>query len=279
MVWVVAALTVAVSVLTLLVLGLLRSHAELLRRAAESEHDPLRDPPSELAPAARLMPEGVVPMPESTERSTIRAINGIDCDLRPYEFVVARAPEPYLLLAFLSTTCLSCLDIWRDIIDAGSGAIRIDAGGQRALVLIVLKGREEENLGKARALAVDTQVPVVLSGAAWEELSVPGSPYFALVDVNSSSVVGAGSAQNWTQLRSLASDGMLEIALATGIALDGDYGEGRGYRSIIEREDEELQRAGILPGHPSLGAPLVLEDRAAPRAVETVVGMEGAGTP
>jgi hypothetical protein len=44
---------------------------------------------------------------------------------------------------------------------------------------------------------------------------------------------------------------MLEIAFARDPQSNGR----RGYRSIIEQEDEELRRAGIYPGHPSLHAP------------------------
>jgi hypothetical protein len=241
MTWVVAALTVTVGVLTLFVLGLLRSHGELMRRIADLE---ARPSPGSLAP-------GVVPRPDKIAQPVVPLIEGLDTGLDPYRLVVGEVPEPYLLVAFLSTTCLSCLDIWRDIIDGRDEAARVVAGDAVASVMIVLKGREYENLGKASALAAETPVPVVFSGTAWLELEVPGTPYFALIATADQRVVGAGSAQSWGQLRSLASDGMLEISFAAKGSSNGRD----GYRSIIEREDEELRRAGIHPGHPSLHAP------------------------
>jgi hypothetical protein len=240
MAWVVAALTVLVGVLTLFVLGLLRGYGDLLRRTAELEQR-----------ASGGLADGVLARPDSIAQPTVAEIEGLDTRLEAYRLAVTEVPAQYLLVAFLSTTCLTCLDIWRDIIEAGDDAGRVVAGDDAASVMIVLKGREHENLAKASALAGETRVPVVFSGSTWTELAVPGSPYFALIAVADQRVVGAGSAQSWGQLRSLATDGMLEIAFAARAPSNG-----RGaYRSIIEREDEELRRAGIVPGHPSLTAP------------------------
>jgi hypothetical protein len=261
MIWVVAALTVVVAVLTLFVLGLLRSHAELLRRTADLERE--RQEPAN-TPAPDQMPEGVVPAPETIAQTSVSAIEGLDCTLEPYRLAVADVHEPYLLVAFLSTTCLTCLDIWRDVIEEGDDARRVEAGDDAASLLIVLKAREFENLGKAAGLAAETPVPVVMSGEAWSELDVPGSPYFALIATREQRVVGAGSAQSWEQLRSLAGDGMLELSFAMGASSNGGGGARGGYRSIIEREDDDLRRAGIYPGHPSLTASLLDEEDGAP---------------
>jgi hypothetical protein len=259
MIWVDAALTLAVAVLALFVLGLLRSHAELLRRITELAGRPTADAANGSGSRLETMPEGVLPVPDEVARTPVSKIGGVDCDLRPYEQRLRDLREQYLLVAFLSTTCLSCLEIWRDIIEAGAEAAPIEAGDDAAALLLVLKGREEENLGKARALAVDTPVPVILSAEAWAELEVPGSPYFALIDVSGERVMGAGSAQSWEQLKSLASDAMLELSLATAPPRRSGNGRGGGYRSIIEREDEDLRRAGLHPGDPSLTGPVHLD--------------------
>jgi hypothetical protein len=251
MTWVVAALTVVVAVQTLFVLGLLRSHADLLARVAQLAE---REPARAAEPSPTAMPEGVVPAPATLEQTVVRSIEGLDHELEPYRLAVRDVSTPYLLVAFLSTSCFSCLDIWRDVIEGGEAASTVDAGDDTASLLIVLKAREYENLGKATALARETPVPVLLSGSAWEELDVPGSPYFALIATGEERVVGAGSAQSWHQLKSLASDGMLELSLATKPSSNGG-----GYRSIIEREDDDLARAGIHPGHSSLTAPLLEE--------------------
>jgi hypothetical protein len=251
MTWVVAALTVVVGVLTLFVLGLLRSHAELLARVAELAE---REPAGAPDPSPTAMPEGVVPAPQTIAETVVRSIEGLDYELEPYRLAIREVSTPYLLVAFLSTTCFSCLDIWRDVIEGGEDASVVEAGDDAASLLIVLKAREHENLGKATALARETPVPVVLSGSAWSELEVPGSPYFALIATAEERVVGAGSAQSWDQLKSLASDGMLELSLAAKPSSNSG-----GYRSIIEREDDDLARAGIHPGHSSLTAPLLEE--------------------
>lgn len=265
MTWVVAALTVVVAVQTLFVLGLLRSHADLLARVAELAE---REPGPSPEPSRDAMPEGVVPAPATIAQTTVSSIEGLDHELEPYRLAIGDVPAPYLLVAFLSTSCFSCLDIWRDVIEAGEDAGTIAAGDDAAALVIVLKAREYENLGKAVALARETPVPVVLSGSAWSELEVPGSPYFALIDTAEQRVVGAGSAQSWEQLKSLASDGMLELSLAARPSSNGG-----GYRSIIEREDDDLARAGIHPGHASLTAPLLDEELDA--APEATIGSKG----
>jgi hypothetical protein len=254
MIWLVAALTVVVAIMTLFLLGLLRSLAEIQQRLAEREE---RGDPAP-SPFSTTLPDGVVPAPERVEEATLTAIDGLDPHLEPSRTAVADVPHPYLLVAFLGTTCFTCLDIWRDMIEAGDDARTVAAGDDVASVMIVLKGREHENLGKARALAAETAVPVVFSTQAWTDLEVPGSPYFTLIATADARVVGAGSAQTWEQLRSLAGDGMLELSIAAGSARNG--GSGRGYRSIIESEDAELKRGGIYPGHPSLTAPLTSEE-------------------
>jgi hypothetical protein len=42
-----------------------------------------------------------------------------------------------------------------------------------------------------------------------------------------------------------------------------------GYRGIIEREDDELRRAGIYPGHPSLTVSPMKDGSTAAPAVES----------
>jgi hypothetical protein len=277
MIWVSAALVLVVSALTVFVLGLLRSHAELLRRLGELESQTLEAPQERPVPVdARPLPDGVVARPAEVERASVVAIRGIDADLQPFELRIPEAGTAYVLLSFLSTTCLTCLDIWRDIIETGAEASQVEGGRDSATVLIVLKGREEENLGKVRALTPDTPVPVVLSADAWTDLSVPGSPYFALIEADGHTVVGAGSAQSWEQLKSLASDAMLELSVVADMAA-GTL-PSNGYRSIIEREDEDLRRGGVFPGDPSLGESLGLdEDPDAALDVVRAVGVEGEG--
>src|SRR5262245_34872702 len=116
MTWVAAALTVLAGVLTLFVLGLLRAQGDLMRRVSELER------------SSRTLSPGVVPRPDTIAQPTVAAIAGVDAALEPYSLEVGAVPASYLLVAFLSTSCLTCLDIWRDIIDAGDGATEVVAG-------------------------------------------------------------------------------------------------------------------------------------------------------
>jgi hypothetical protein len=252
MTWVVAALTLVVGLQMILLLGVLRSHADVIERVKPQQG---RVAEGGSATTALTMPDGVLAPPESVAEHALATVRGQDLDLRPTEIGVAEGSGQYLLIAFLSTTCLTCLDIWRDVISGGAASASIDAGaGGTAEVVLVLKGRELENLGKAQALAEETPVPVLFGQEAWDALEVPGSPYFALIERSSTKVVGAGSAQSWSQIVSLASDGMLELSVE---AQNGGTG---GYQGIIAREDDDLRRAGIIPGHPSLTLPITIDD-------------------
>ena len=73
-----------------------------------------------------------------------------------------------------------------------------------------------------------------MSSAAWDAYTVPGSPYFVLVEQGV--VAGEGSATAWGQVMSLLSDALADRAEAP----------------TIPRVDAALAAAGIGPGHPSL---------------------------
>jgi hypothetical protein len=84
-------------------------------------------------------------------------------------------------------------------------------------------------------------LPVVLSSDAWENYSVPGSPYFVLVDGASGSVRGEGTGATWPQVFSLITQATNDAAIALGDDLATDI-----------RIDRELLAHGIRPGDPSL---------------------------
>jgi hypothetical protein len=85
-----------------------------------------------------------------------------------------------------------------------------------------------------------------MSTEAWGDYRVPVSPYFILVDGPTGSVAGEGSATSWRQVASL-----LEQALADAAAAPARRPRGSGAERL-RRAEEELQAAGIQPGHPSL---------------------------
>jgi hypothetical protein len=223
MVAIVSVETVLLVLLVVLVAGLLRSHAEILRRLGPADE-------SDEASAGR----GIVPPPAGTARPVSRmrdepapAISGVTPDGDAVALDFAGAASAPTLLAFLTTTCSVCAGFWQTL-------------GERRLpgvhTVIVAHGPERERPRRLRELA-PAGVPVVVSSRAFTDYQVPGSPYFVLVD---GSVRGEGSASTWEALSSLVADAI------------ADEHEARGGERRTERVDEILAAAGIGPGHPSL---------------------------
>ncbi len=160
MVALVAAETVLLVLLLVLVAGLLRSHAEILRRLgapvdggadvaggrAVGMPAPPAGPPGSrevrAAPIAGATPEG----------------DAVSLDFRG----TAGAPT---LLAFLSSGCSSCRVFWEAL-----GERRVDAGVQ---TVIVTRSPDRESHARLRALG-PAEVPVVMSSQAWKDYRVPG---------------------------------------------------------------------------------------------------------
>ena len=83
-------------------------------------------------------------------------------------------------------------------------------------------------------------VDLVMSGQAWSDFEVPGSPYVVVVDGPTGRVKGEGSGTSFSQLSSL-------VAQAAGDA----SARLRKPPRDTEREadvDRELMRVGIMPG-------------------------------
>ena len=218
MVEVVTIEAVAIVLLGLLVCGLLRSHAEILRRLHQL--------------GAGLDPDGAAgvasPVPAPVRRSSTTGFDlaGTTVADEAVRIGVVGARQS-TVLAFLSSGCLTCGSFWETF---GSPDRLAVPGGAR--LVIVTKGPAEESESRVRELA-PASVPVVMSTAAWEDYRVPHTPYFVYVDGPSGRVIGEGSAQHWQQVVSLWAQ-----------ALADDRGEARA--------DRELLKAGIHPGHESL---------------------------
>ncbi len=214
MVAIVSVETVLLVILVVLVAGLLRSHAEILRRLGAADRS-VTTPPStpDRADAAAPMLAGTTPDGDAVTL----AFDG--------------AGRSATLLAFLTTGCTTCTTFWETL-----GERRLPAGVQ---TVIVTHGNEREQPAKLRSVAPDS-VPVVMSSAAWEDYAVPGSPYFILVD---GAVKGEGMASSWKALASLVSD-----AIADERAAQSSRAGGRR----AERIDEVFAAAGIGPDDASL---------------------------
>ena len=218
---VVAVQTVAIVLLGVLVAGLLRSHAEILRTLHELGAG--LDPDASTRPGATGT---AVPAPVRRTASTGFDLVGTTPADEAVRIGVVGARQS-TLLAFLSSGCLTCGGFW----DAFATTDRLAVPGGGRLV-VVTKGPEAESESRIRELS-PSAFPVVMSTSAWEQYQVPHTPYFVYVDGPSGRIVGEGSAQTWEQVRSLWSQ-----------ALADDRGE--------VRADRELLQAGIHPGHESL---------------------------
>src|SRR4030088_733477 len=101
MVVLVTLLAVAVGLLSLLVAGLLRSHAEILRALHELGVDLNPSPASGSASA------GTVPAPRRGSGGVVADVSGQDPAGAPQHVAVTGVAHS-TLLAFLSSTCLTC---------------------------------------------------------------------------------------------------------------------------------------------------------------------------
>jgi hypothetical protein len=193
----VVALTVAVLLLGVLVAGLLRSHAEILKALHElgaglelDRADP--GPVPVTIDGVRTPRASGAPAPEAVTGSTLDG----------EAVVVALSTGTDTLLAFLSSGCSTCQAFWEAF---RSPDVEVPGG---ARLVVVTKDLDEESAGALGARVPHT-APLVTSSRAWEDLEVPGSPYFVYVD-GTGRVVGEGSAATWpavaTLMRSAADD-------------------------------------------------------------------------
>ena len=250
---VVVLLAVAVGVLALLVFGLLRTHAEILRaldRAGISLDE-------EATPTPRADVPGQPDDEAGAGQAEVRDVVGTVPAGGPTKVAVAGVKH-FTLLAFLSSGCRTCQRFWEAFAQPD-----LDLPGDDTRLVIVGQDPAHDS-ESALAELVPTGVKAVLSSAAWQDYDVPGSPYFALVDGVGGRVVGAGSALSWEQLRDLLNQALADSALEdSGLASDDSElderprsarrpAAGHSGRSRAQRAEQALRSAGIGPGHPSL---------------------------
>jgi hypothetical protein len=206
--------TLVIVLLTVLVAGLLRSHADILRRLHALDGG--GDDGTSSAPLPDLAPS----------RGTRAAdVDGITLSDEVVHLAVAGAGHR-TLLAFLSSGCLTCKEFWDAFSDDQSLGLASDTR-----VVIVTKDASEESVSAIRTIA-PPNIPVVMSSEAWTNYDVPGSPYFVLVDGPSAHVDGEGTGATWEHVRNLMNHAV------------GDERE--------VRIDRELLAHGIAPGDPIL---------------------------
>ena len=205
---------VVIALLGVLVAGLLRSHAEILRTL----HG--------LGAGVDDTPPGAAQLPAPTRLlQDAHDVTGETVDGEAAGIAVVGASED-TLLAFLSSGCATCERLFREepVLPA------------RTRLVVVAKGPEEESTSALRDLVRSGQT-AVMSSQAWLDYSVPHSPYFVLVDGRHGRVRGEGAATSWRQVAGLITQSLAD-------ATDGGRRESRA--------DAELLAAGITPGHESL---------------------------
>lgn len=241
-------LAVAVAVLTVLVLGLLRSHAVILRHL----HDLGIGLESELDPGA---PTAVPSLHEELRRRpggpTGTDIEGVSPAGEDLALAVAGTPHDTVLV-FLSTSCTTCQPFWEALSEPGR--VRLPDGTR---LLIVTQGPDAELPNEVARLA-PAGVTTVMSTSAWRDHEVPGSPYVALVEAETGRIRGSGTGASWEQVAEL-------LQLAEGDD-DSSSNQPPGRRAAADRRREAeldaiLRSAGIEPGDPSLYLPADADDR------------------
>jgi hypothetical protein len=221
---------VAIALLGVLVVGLLRSHAEILRTLHRlGAGHPLADGST---------PEASVPLGPPRLSSTAEAVDLVGTTPAGEAIQIGvRNARHDTLVAFLSSGCGTCGEFWRSFATATPDV----PPGTR--LVIVTKSPAEESVSRLRELAPAT-VPVVMSTQAWQDYGVPVTPYFLHVDGPTGKVAGQGTGGTWSQVRSLFSQSR------------GDDEGARARRpTVAEVEagvDRKLLAAGIRPGDPSL---------------------------
>ena len=255
----------AIVLLGLLVLGLLRSHALILRAlhelgaGLELEKEAGTGVTRATSggapgPVPVELESGVVP---ATRHDSARGHDVVGTALdRTERRHAVTAPGSRTLLAFLTSGCSVCQTFWEEF------QHDVDVPGNGRLV-VVAKGPEEESPSALKALA--GRLEVVQSSRAWVDYDIPGSPYFVYVEAGT--VTGEGSATTWAQVRDLMAQGVAdadEARVAAGRSGPGAVGRGAvgsaaavddGGRDSLTRIDAELRASGIKPGHPSLFVP------------------------
>jgi hypothetical protein len=197
----VVAETLVLGLLAVIVVALLRSHAEILRRLPASEEaDAGSGGGTVVLPETPAIPQH---LPQPRRRATeAHDISGTTLDADPV--VVSMRSGTDTVLAFLSTGCLTCRTFW----DGLRPEVRRPLPGE-ARVVVVVKDPAFESTSKLRELA-PPDVTVVQSSAAWEAFGVSMSPYFCFVGGTSGDVRSEGSAMTWEQVGSLLRDALLD---------------------------------------------------------------------
>lgn len=239
---VVVALAAAVLLLGVLVVGLLRSHAEILRSLHDlGIHERELEASSSLE---RRRPQASAGRPTALGSAVVRDITGVTPTGDAVTVGVTEGPPT--LLAFLSSGCSTCAVFW-ETVDGQTGE-RI--AGEGAAVVVITQGADLESPGAVADLA-PVGVTTVMSTKAWEDYDVPVSPYFLLVN-GAGGIVGEGSAASLDQVARLFRRALEDGAIPSADRgaptrrdlLRGKRREDRADREVHASDDTTTTRTG-----------------------------------
>jgi hypothetical protein len=278
---VVAVLALVTGLLAVLVVGLLRSHGEILRALHELGIDMEAGGQRTFSAAPRQPAAGAAAGggadsgsgPRGGELPQAADIDGVAVDGSNVHVAVTGVDHA-TLLAFLTTGCELCLGFWEAL---GDPEQRRQIGDDVRIVAVT-QGEQAE-MPSALARMAPGDLTTVMSPAAWDAYNVPVAPFFALVDGVTGQVIGEGAAPSWPQLVDLlgrvVSDGAGPTSRRRGRRGGGGGTRGSGHggsrpagKRWAEREadtDQALLAAGIVPGDPRLRhAPLTAGETSQP---------------
>lgn len=257
-------LAVVVAILAVFVVGLLRSHASILR--ALHDNGILLDPDRDDAPAStgeRRVSPAITHTTSSTAPS-IRTVDGVPgpagaSGQRAHDLagitptgatrsVAVTNTDQATLLAFLTTGCATCAGFW----DAFAEGVQLPADTR---LVVVTQGGELESPADVAAMAAP-HVLTIQSSQAWDDYSIPVAPYFVLVDGRRGVVVGEGAANTWERVAKLLDTALADAGYAGGQVRRRDLLLGK---ARTERVDRDLAAAGFTPGDPRLHHPTAAE--------------------
>ncbi len=258
-------LTVVVAVLALFVIGLLRSHADILRALHDAGISLDPDGAEHRTDHGHGPSDTVTPTFESSTPPTIRTVEGVPepagtSGRRAHDLVgvtptgatrtvAVTATDGATLLAFLTTGCATCAGFW----SAFAEGVQLPPDTR---LVVVTKGPELESPADVAALSAP-HLLTISSTEAWDQYSVPVAPYFALVDGRRGMVVGEGAASSWDRVHDLLQRALADAGYESGQVRRRDLLLGK---ARTERVDRDLRDAGIVPGDPRLHHPPATEE-------------------
>jgi hypothetical protein len=257
MVALVVVLTFVVLLLGILVAGLLRSHADILKAlhdlgvgvgdpswSGTDAHDLRHDGPA-AARAVRVPFTMGPPLPAERDSISAPTIAGVTPEGDAVAVAVT-GRDTLTLVAFLSSGCATCAGFW----EAFRRPERLALPDGIRLV-VVTKGPEME-IPSAVAGRAHRALPVIMSTEAWGDYEVPGSPFFVLIDGVAGRRIGEGMAQHFDQVAELVRRAQADVRVSGPGSRSRVSANGLDGPARESANDEELLAAGIHPGHRSL---------------------------